>query len=91
MADFWTKIVALQGQTVRTVRGRRFTIDLVTNSSVIVTPASTGYSRTIERFRLENGHARKRSGTLLRPSDVQKEGISRFNSAYVAAIVNAIS
>ena len=91
MADFWFRVRSLQGQELRTYRGLAFTVDAVTDTWIRVIPSSTGFPRTIERERIERAYARKRTGERLKPSTIQAEGISAFNSAYVAAIVNHLS
>lgn len=90
MDEIWSNVVALKGQTIKTVTGHPLTVDGVTDSYVVVTPVRTGTPRRIDRYRVEKAYALKSNAGSVRPSHVRAAGVSEFSPAYVAALVNAI-
>jgi hypothetical protein len=91
MDDIWNRVRALEGQTLRTIRGKPFTVDAVSENTVTVTPASTGKSRPVRRSVIEDAWAKRLSDTDLRPSEL-RDNVARDdqNLSYVAAVLKAI-
>jgi hypothetical protein len=62
----------------------------VEHDQVLVTPESTGITRSIRREEIEAGFALRLSAEELTPSRLRVEGASEFNVSYVAAILKAL-
>ncbi len=90
MVDIWNQVKALEGQTLRTIRGNPFTVDGVAENTVTVTPASTGNPRSVRRSVIEEAWTKQLSNNDLRPSELRDTVASDDqNLSYVAAILKA--
>ena len=97
MEDLWTRIAELEGRELTTVNGKSFTVDKVSDDTVVIT-MSTGRKNRIRRWtgsgvdKFEAAYRLKRPAETLRPADIAAlkiRGFS-FNRPYVAGMINAL-
>ncbi|MBA2277364.1 MAG: hypothetical protein H0W06_06330 [Chloroflexia bacterium] len=87
----WERVQELQGKTLKTVsRGAPFDVMEVRNNFVRVAPLSTGEPRRIERTCFDLAAKKGLVTDDVKPSQIQKQSASVFNSTYVAAIIRAV-
>ena len=91
MATLWDRIRALEGRTL-TTESRRAVFDVieVNETRARVVPRSSGTSRHgIRRREFDRAEALGLIRSDVTPSQLQRAGVSRFNSSYVAAMIRA--
>lgn len=87
---FWPSICELDGRELRTLgRGRRFAVEAVDDSGVLLSPARSGKLRTIQRGTLEETFAALLDRRELTATEIAQE-FSPFNAVYVAAMLAAL-
>ncbi|GAB4455993.1 MAG: hypothetical protein OHK0029_13120 [Armatimonadaceae bacterium] len=91
MSDFWNRIQALNGKTLKTrIQGKPFDILEVRSDWVIISPHTSGKRRTISRSCLEHINSLQLDERELTPSRLQREYSDDQNLSYIAAIIGAI-
>lgn len=88
--QFWPNICSLDGRELKTLeRGRPFSVELVDQSGVVLSPVMSGKPRMIQRVTLEGAF-----GALLERRELTgaaiAEEFSPFNAVYVAALLAAL-
>ncbi len=89
MDDLWRRVVALKGQTLKTMRGKDFTVVDVDVRDAWVAPTSSGRKRQVARIDLEPALPLKSPDRQLRPSEIEARLPNLRNHSYVAALINA--
>ena len=88
--NIWKEITNLKGQTLKTLdRRMEFEVQVVSESSIIVLPHSTGKPRPIMRIGFESAWQRLVSKGRITPIEIENE-FSSNNSAYVAALLSSL-
>ncbi len=91
MASLWERVRALEGRTLPTVSKREafFEVAEVGDGYVRVVPRSSGKPRRMERREFEQAEALGLATTDVAPIQLREAGVSEFNPAYVAAMLQA--
>jgi len=84
----WQEVHNLQGTIIKTLdRNNPFEVSYVGNDSVVVTPLVSGKARPISRDTIQSAYNELVLRGSLSRVEIQKK-YSRFNPAYVAAILS---
>ena len=91
MVDVWTQVKALEGKTLRTLRGKSFVIESVDRSTLTVILGSTGKSRSISRDGIEDAYNARLNAHEVSPKALRDRlGPENRNLSYVSAIVKVL-
>ncbi len=86
----WRLVAGLEGRTVTTVRGRPFLVHSVSTDSVRVLVGPHHRQRSLDRSMLEEADTLPRTGGMLNPQSVRSAGLTEYDPAYVAGIINKV-
>jgi hypothetical protein len=89
--NIWSRIKALEGQTLYTTKQRRpFNVVSVGDERISLTIGPSSKKTSIRRDTLEEAFEHSKTKGEVRPTDIRKAKISEARPTYVAAIIHAI-